>query len=287
MSKIIVIPNNKNDIEQISSSNFALIGIEGYSVNTFNIKLDEIEKICQNNNNIFLSLNKNILNSELVDLEKILLKISSLNIEGLFYYDVAVVSIVRRLNLKINLIWSAEHLTTNYFTINYWSNYGVDSVFISNEITKNEILEISNNTKSKLIVQLFGYIPMYVSKRHAIKNYLNYFDLNLNSTKYSLYKEEKKYSIFDNQDGTVIYSNFILNGLREYLQLKDKVEYILINGYEINDKKLFDVINMFKDVQESNIDIYEEKLNKMFSNLEKGFLYEECIYKVKKDDKKA
>lgn len=284
MSKIVVIPNNKNDIDQISSNNFILIGLKGYSVNTLNLEFNEIKDLCKTKK-VFLSINKNIENNELDSLREVILKISKLNIEGLFYYDVSIVNIVNKLNLNINLIWSAEHFTTNYFTINYWNKHGVRYAFLSNEITKDEIIEIANNTDSKLIVQLFGYIPMYVSKRHAVKNYLKYFNLDLNSKNYSLFKENREYSIIDNIDGTMIYSDFILNGLKEYLDLKDKIEYVLINGYQINSEKLFKVIDMFNTVNNDNITEYEKELSILFNNLKKGFLYEKSIYKVKKNDK--
>ena len=125
---------------------------------------------------------------------------------------------------------------------------------------------------------------MYVSKRHAVKNYLNHFKLDLNSSRYYLFKEAKKYSIGDNNDGTSIYTNFIINGLKEYVELKDKIPYVIINGYDIDDK-LLDIIDIFNKANKDNIDELDNTLSQMFDNLEKGFLYEETIYRVKKYDK--
>lgn len=286
MSKIVIIPNNKDNIYNLlNSDNYLLIGIEDYSVNTLNISFEEIIELTKKYNNIFLSMNKNIYNNELEYVEKVLIQIDKLNIKGLFYYDVGILNIVKRLNLNINLIWSCEHYTTNYFTINYWYNNGVKSTFLSNEITLNEIEEIIDNTKSSLFVQLFGYIPMYVSKRHAVKNYLNHFNLDINSNRYYLFKEDKKYSIIDNKNGTIIYTNFILNGLSEYLKIMNKIDYVILNGYDISDDKLNEIISIFKEVNTDNIDSLNSKIDKMFNNLEKGFLYEETIYRVKKNDR--
>lgn len=286
MSKIVVIPNDNLSIKEILKKDcYILLGIEGYSVNTLNVSIDQIKKMVHENNNIFLSLNKNISNDELPKIERLLIELESLHIKGIFYYDVAIVNICKRLNLQLNLIWAAEHLTTNYFTINYWYEHGIKSCFLSNEITKNEIEEIAQNTKSTLFVQLFGYIPMYVSKRHAINNYLQHFHLDRDSSEYFLFKENHKYSIVDNNEGTMIYSSFILDGLREYLELNDKVDYIIINGYMLDDDKLMRVIDCFSIVNDTNIDNLENDFNKLFDNLSKGFLYEETIYRVKKYDK--
>ena len=286
MSKIIVIPSNKDNLnELLNTDNYILLGINEFSINTFNVDYDELVKLTSKHNNIFVSLNKNISNNLLDKLEQLLIELSKLNIKGLFYYDVSVVSIVNRLKLNINLVWSAEHYTTNYFTINYWYNYGVKNVFLSNEITLKEMIEIKENTKSKIISQMFGYIPMYASKRHAVKNYLNHFKLDLNSTKYYLFKEDKTYSIKDNEDGTIIYTNFILNGLHEYLQVMNTIDYIIINGYEIDNDKLIKIIDIFSKVNKNNVEELDNELLNMFDNLEKGFLYEETIYRVKKDVK--
>ena len=286
MSKIVVIPNSLDNISNIiNSDSYLLLGIDKYSVNTLNISFNEIKNILNITNNVFLSLNKNISNSELLEVEKLLIEISKLDIKGLFYADVAIVNIVNRLKLNINLIWSAEHLTTNYFTINYWYKHNVKSTFLSNEITKEEIVDIVNNTDSKIFVQLFGFIPMYVSKRHAVKNYLNHFKLDLNSSKYYLFKEDKKYSIVDNNEGTMIYSNFIINGLKEYSELKNIIDYVIINGYDIDSNKLLSVINIFKEINKKNVKEFDNKLLSLFDNLDKGFLYEETIYRVKKNEK--
>ncbi len=286
MSKLVVIPNTDASIRDILKKGCSvLLGIDGYSVNTFNVHIDQLKELIKQNNNIYVSLNKNIANDELPKLEHLLYQLDTLSIKGIFYYDVAIVSICKRLNLHINLIWSAEHLTTNYFTINYWYEHGIKSCFLSNEITKKEIEEIAFNTKSTLFVQLFGYIPMYVSKRHAINNYLEHFSLKCHSSEYFLLKEEQKYSIVDNADGTMIYSSFILNGLREYLELADKVDCIVINGYGLDDDKLMRIIDYFFIVDNNNIDNIENELHKLFDNLGKGFLYEETIYRVKKYDK--
>ena len=286
MSKIVVIPNTNASMENILKKGcYILLGIEGYSVNTLNVSIEQIKILVHENNNIFLSLNKNISNDELPKIEKLLIELESLSIKGIFYYDVALVNICKRLNLQLNLIWSAEHLTTNYFTINYWYEHGIKSCFLSNEITMKEIKEISQNTKSTLFVQLFGYIPMYVSKRHAINNYLEHFHLDRDSSEYFLFKENHKYSIVDNSEGTMIYSSFILNGLREYLELKDMIDYTIINGYMLNDNELMKVIDYFLVSNSTNIDDLENGINELFSDLSKGFLYEETIYRVKKYDK--
>lgn len=176
------------------------------------------------------------------------------------------------------MVWSQEHLTTNYNTCNYWYKQGISYTFISSEITKFEINNIIKNTKMKLIIPLFGYIPMFTSQRHLVNNYLETFNLKENG-KY-LYKEEKMYPIIDNNLGTVVYSNNILNGLEEFLELKDN--YIFLNNFNIDEPKFLEIVQMYKNLNINNLEKTKLKIEEMFKNTSKCFLYTETIYKVKK-----
>ena len=53
----------------------------------------------------------------------------------------------------------------------------------------------------------------------------------------------------------------------------------------LNDNELMKVIDYFSVSNSTNIDDLENDINELFSNLSKGFLYEETIYRVKKYDK--
>ena len=147
-TKLMIIPKNKEFDELINDSDAFLLGIENMSINMpiyFNI--DEIglisEKLYKKKKKLFISLNKNMHNKDLKELERILTILNDLKIEGVFYYDVAILSIVRRLKLDLKLVWSSEHLTTNYATINFWKDMKIDYTYLSAEITLDEIIEIS------------------------------------------------------------------------------------------------------------------------------------------------
>ena len=221
MSKILIIPSDNN---LNSDCDGYIIGVKNLSVNMpLYFELDEliefIKKIKDNKQEVFISLNKNMHNGDLKYLEEVMQKLNGLNINGVLYYDIAVVSIWKRLMLDYELVWAQEHLTTNYLTCNYWYDKGVKYAYLASEITTDEILEIKENTDMKLMVPIFGYLPMFVSKRHAVKNYLEYFDLKDNSKINYITKESKVYPIVDDANGTTVYSSSILNGIGETLKL--------------------------------------------------------------------
>ena len=278
MYKIIVIPNNKEMLN--IDCDAILLGINGYSVNMpFYIEIEDLEEITKKTNKeIFISINKNIFNNEIENLKKILIKLNDYNIKGVFYYDISLVNLKEKLNLKYDLVWNQEHLTTNYLTVNYWFNKGVKYTCLSNEITVREIKEIKQNTKSKLIVQMFGYVPMMNSKRHLVNNYKEEFKISDNSDINYIEKENNVYPIVDDKNGTTVYTNKILNGIKDVLDID--VDYILLNSFMINKQEFNEVLKMYKTVTNEKKQEYYDKIKNMF-NSDTLFLHKETIYKVK------
>lgn len=287
MSKILTIPSSLEEINLTKDKvDGFIIGIKDFSVNVnYYVDINEFDVLKNVNNDIFICLNKNMHNGDLDALKDILLKLNDYNIKGLMYYDVGILNIARKLDLKYDLVCSQEHLVTNYNTINYWNSFGVKYTYLSSDITEEEICDISKNTECKLIVNLFGYLPMFVSKRHIVKNYLDYFNLNDNSKVNYIEKEEKTYPIIDNNIGTVCYSNNILNGIKSSVNID--VEYIVLNSFDIKLDKFIKVIDLFKSVNKKNVLEYNDIINDMFDNTDYGFLYTKTIYKVKNNEKKA
>ncbi len=261
MSKISVIISNINQAVEIENQVDAyLVPLKHLSINypnTFDI--DEIKEIKKLNKEVFVFINKNIHNDEIDKLKETLRKIEALNINGIIFYDISIVQLKKDLKLKTDLVWHQEHLTTNYGTTNYWYDKGVKYTYLSSELTKREIKEIKEKSKAKTFVNVFGYLPMFTSRRHLLNNYLETF--NIRETGNKLYKENKYYYINDIEQGTTVYSDYILN-IKEDID----ADYIVFNSNMIDE-------NQFKEV------IKDYKNNKLKE--ETGFLYQETIYKVK------
>jgi len=251
MSKIAVIVKSVEEAKEIDADAY-LLPLKDLSINYQNtFDIEEIKEIQKLNKELFVFVNKNIENSELDLLKENLIKLDKLDINGIIFYDIAVVELKEELNLKTDLVWHQEHLTTNYGTVNYWYNKGVKYAYLSSELNKREIEEIKNKTKSKLFVNVFGYIPIFTSKRHLVDNYRQTFNLKEGN---KIYKEGKYYNIEDNKNGTTVYSDYILN-----IKEKIDVDYLVYNT------------NLIKDFKEAVKTQKEET----------GFLYKETIYKVK------
>ena len=269
MEVAVIINNLKQakDIEDLVQA--FIVPIKNYSINLGEgFEIEDVRELQKLNKEIFVLVNKNIHNNELNGLKKLLLNLEKLQVKGIIFYDIALVEFKKKLGLKTDLVWAQEHLVTNYATINYWYEKGIKYAYLSSELTKKEMMDIKANTKAKLFINVFGYIPMFTSRRHLVNNYINYFDLDSRGKSQKLAKEGKKYPIVDGKYGTTVYSNYVLNlTLEEF----GSMDYAVFNSLMI-------AADDFKKVL---ID-YHQKVNNSFP-IEQGFLYTETIYKVKKN----
>ena len=283
--KLLIIPKSIDQIESlIEDIDGVIVGIKDLSINQpAYFTLDEIKKINEiiknNGKEIFVSLNKNMFNKDLEILEYTLLQLDNLKLNGILYYDIAIVNFKKNLKLVTPLVWNQEHLTTNYLTSNFWYEYGAKYTMLSSEITLDEINEIALNANAKTMVPIFGYLPMFVSRRHLVKNYLDTFKIKDDSNINYIEKENKTYAIIDSNDGTIAYSNKCLNGINETLKLN--VDYIVLNSFNINNATFKRVVSMYNIVNESNVQEFKEEIDKMLDT-DTGFLYKETVYEVKK-----
>lgn len=287
--KKIFIPTSFNQIkETINYVDAYLIGVKGMSVNLPNYyTIDELKEINaylkQNNKELFVSVNKNIHNHELNNLKNILTKLNELDIKAVFYYDLAIPNLKDKLNLKYDLVWAQEHLTNNYYTCNYWHNHGVKYTHLSSEITMHEILEIKENTNMKLIVSIFGFSPIFTSKRNLVKNYLKTFNISDNSNLNYIEKEGNIYPVNDEVQGTTVYSSKILNATIEIPNLeKYNFDYILINSFNIKNDIMLEVLKKINIINDSNKEQISKEIDTLLDDkIDTGFMYKETIYKVK------
>jgi U32 family peptidase len=277
---LIIMPRNEEEIKSNYDyvAGFSL-GLDKLCVNMpKNFSEEELFIILDKykDKEMFISLNKNMHNSDIEYLKEIMIRLDNYDVK-IAYYDIAVVNIKKELNLKNPLVWNQEHLTNNYITSDYWYNHGALYTMVSSEITKEEVNEIKQNAKGKIILPIFGYIPMFVSKRHLIKNYLETFNLKDESEIYYLKHKEDIYPIIDKED-TIAYSSNVLNAIDEMFNIN--VDYYLLNSFLIKEDLFKDIVKMYSTVTNENKEEYK-KIIDFELKTDRGFLDKETIYKVK------
>lgn len=290
--KLIIKPETEIDYYYKIGIRDFLLPLKNYSVEyTSFYTLEDIENIKKKYKdiNIFVSINKNIFNNELENLESILKTLDTLKIKAVFFYDQSIIMLCQKIDANFSLVWAQTHMVTNYKTADYYYDNGVSYALLSKEITKDEITDISKKSKIGTIVELISLPSVAFSRRKLITNY--YRDLDKDKRK-RLEIEEKvshdSYELDENSDGVTFYKKSILNGCFILDDLiKSDVDYILLKEDMIIEKifhevvkDVFEYVNNYKNLTLEDKNNFIEKEENLLGN-DTGFFYKKTIYKVK------
>ena len=284
--KILIEPITKQN--KYEDADGIILALKDYSVQSMNYySIDEIKTIKDNNptKEIFISINKNLMNEDIEPLYNILKEIDNLNVNGIFFYDTAVLQLHRELNLKTDLVWSSTHMVNNYKTCNYYNDKGCKYALLGKEITLEEIKKIITNSTITSMVEVVGLPSVAFSKRRLVSNY--YSDLG-KEKKDSIVIEEKvtkeKYIVNEDSNGTGFFLDRVVNGTGILKDLYDvNCKYIIFREYGIDKETFYELLKDTKDYINNKCtdEGYIEKYKKLgdFTN----FFFKKTIYKVKKN----
>lgn len=285
--KILTKVYNQELSKYLKFANSFLYGLKNYSVDYYELDINEIKDLLNKYNNIelFISINKNIFNKDLDDLKDKLIELSKLNIKGILFYDLSVLSLVKSLKLDIDLVYHQTHMVTNYNICDFYYNLGVKYAYLSTEITVDEMLEISDKTKIDLMVYFIGHPIISHSKRKLVSNYYKHLNKE-NNNKLNIITEKNrdiKYYIEENNLGTNILTGDILNGSKAFLSLKDKISYGILDNNYIDDDMFLKVLELYFNKLNEKIedDKFLKDIELLIGNYD-GFFYTKTMYKVKK-----
>ncbi len=285
--KLLIEPKDINLDRFISLGyNSFLIGLKGLSNNVDNaISVDEILALRNKYKDIrlFIIMNKNIFNNELGLVEEVLNKLNN-KIDGLLFYDLSILRLVKKNNLNIPLVWNQTYMVTNYNTCNYYKEMGCEYALLATEITVEEIKEIRKKSNIKLMLNIFGYPVMSHSNRKLISNYFNFINKEKDKNKYTITEVNKDipYIVKEDKTGTsFIYGN-LLNGTSALIDLKDlDIDYVIARE-DVDSDLFYKVLDNFNKIINNNYDdSIKEEMNKIIGEYT-GFFYKKSIYKVKK-----
>ena len=276
--KKIVVPNNINNIDEfikIGADAF-IFALKDFSIGYNNyLNIEEIKEITKKYKDIefFVSINKNIFNHELKELEKILIELNILNIKGILFYDIALIELKNKLNLTVGLVWNQNYMVTNYNTCNYYFDKGVKYGVLSEEITIEEMLEIKDKTKMSLMTHILYNPLVSITKRKLLTNYFKDINEEFDGNIKTLKEKDKEYIIKEEKEGNSIFCKDIVNGYEAYKILKNKIDYVIFNQ-DFMDEENF--LTLFKNFMDENEDAIEKQIGKY-----DGFFYTRTIYKVR------
>lgn len=281
--KLLVEPMNKENLK--FNCDGLILAIKDYAVesNTY-FTLDEIKNISDSfSGEIFVKLNKNLMNDDIPFVKDILVQLDKMNITGVFFYDLAVLELKRELNLNIDLVWNQTHMVNNYKTCNYYYSKGVKYALIGKEITLDEILEIIDLSDITSMVEVVSKPSVAFSKRKLVSNY--YKDMGIDGSKEIIVNEKVSnlnFDIKEDSNGTVFFLDLITNGTGIIRDLYDNgCSYIIMREYGIDNFREL-VNDTMEYIKDSCSDLsYVLKYKKLGDST--NFFFKKTIYRVKKN----
>ena len=281
--KLLVEPMNKENLK--FNCDGLILAIKDYAVesNTY-FTLEEIKNISDSfSGEIFVKLNKNLMNDDIPFVKDILVQLDKMNITGVFFYDLAVLELKRELNLNIDLVWNQTHIVNNYKTCNYYYSKGVKYALLGKEITLDEILEIIDLSDITSMVEVVSKPSVAFSKRKLVSNY--YKDMGINGSKEIIVNEKVSnlnFDIKEDSNGTVFFLDLITNGTSIIRDLYDNgCSYIIMREYGIDNFREL-VNDTMEYIKDSCSDLsYVLKYKKLGDST--NFFFKKTIYRVKKN----
>lgn len=269
MKKILVIPKSLENLGEVLNTNIdgIILPIKDLSVNnTISFTIEDIKDIINlTSKEVCILINKTMHAEDLALLESVLLKVNKLNISKIFFYDLAVLNLCDKLKINKSLVIFQEHLNASLYSNDFYRKRGIEYSTITNDITIDEINEISKY--NKLILICYGYLPIFYSKRHLVSNYLEYIKEKKEHEIYYIKNNGDRYPVLEEKDGTTIYSKEPINLINELDKIN--VDYIILNAFNIDDEKFIYMLNRYLDNDKIDEDTYT------------GFLNKKTVYKLK------
>ena len=283
--KVLVEVMGKENSNYIGSCDALLLGLENFSVlNSVTFSFNEIKEIVKQYPKIevFVKMDKNIFNSEVEEVRRVLLELEQMSVCGIFFYDLSLLQLKQELNLSIPLIWSQTHMVTNSRTCDYYYHQGVRYALLSKEITLDEITSIAKESAIGTIVEVVSLPSVGYSRRKLVHNY--YEDLgDTGSSTLSVLEKitNKKYLVKEENSGTGFLLDEVLNGTSVISDLyQANVDYVLFR-----EEGIPSFLELIRDTKKyiaggCSDGSYVEKYKKLGDST--GFFFKKTIYRVKK-----
>ena len=98
--KLLIEVSQKNNL-YLEDTDGIILALDDYSVESIvSFSFDEIREIRQNTSKeIFVKINKNLMNDDIENIKKILMKLDNIGINGVFFYDLAILELKKELNI--------------------------------------------------------------------------------------------------------------------------------------------------------------------------------------------
>lgn len=154
----------------------------GLRANATNFSLDEIKEAVKLahklNKKAYLTLNIVFHNEDISGVFSYIDEVASLGIDAFIISDPSIISYIKENFPNIEVHISTQNSTTNYESVLFLQEQGVNRVILARELSKKEIKDIIDKTNTDIEVFIHGAMCTCVSGRCALSNYVTSRDAN-------------------------------------------------------------------------------------------------------------
>lgn len=269
-----------------------IVGYRGLSLK-YSFSLDDlvtIKKKCQMYDlAMYIDIDIMINENERPIVSEFLEFVSKLEVDGIYFADLMVYDLALKGGYVDKLIYDPVTLMTNSIDTIFFLKKGLKGVTLARELTYDEIKKIGEMTNGQIDVMISGHIRMAYSSRHFISDYLKVIQKEYEEDKrYTIREEtrEGRMPIVEDKHGTVIYTDFVLLALKEYVLLKDKVSRFIIDSHYLEHDLVVDLLKAHHIANSDTAKKLEEEIKKRYRDVrfEKGHLYNKTLIKKEASD---
>ncbi|WP_096551277.1 peptidase U32 family protein [Ureibacillus thermosphaericus] len=250
---------------------------------------------------VYVSCNALFHNNRIDALDEYLKQLQQIGPDAILFGDPAVLMSVREFGITIPLHWNPETTATNWFQVNYWGERGAKRAVLARELSLDEILEIKENSKYEIEVQVHGMTCMFQSKRKLLGNYFLYrgevMEIENRKENKNMFLHDKernnKYPIYEDLNGTHIFSPndiCLIDELTEFFEAG--IDSLKIDGILQTEEYITTVTSLYRQAIDAYFDegedTYDEIKDELFEKikaiqpplrpLDTGFIYKETVY---------
>ena len=154
----------------------------GLRANATNFSKEEIKEACKFahklHKKVYLTLNIVFHNEDMNEVEEYIDEVVSSGIDAFIVSDPFIISYIKEKHNNVEVHLSTQNSTTNYETVKFFKNEGVDRIVLARELSINEIKEIIDRTKIDIEVFIHGAMCTCFSGRCSLSNYITNRDAN-------------------------------------------------------------------------------------------------------------
>ena len=253
-------------------------------------EIKEIAEYCHENYlKCYIAMDNFISEDDLETLDAYLSFIRELDVSGIYFHDLGVMERAIPYGLLSRLIYDGKTVLCNTLDTAFILSQGIQSAVISRELTLSEVRHIVHNNSGKVDMQIFGHLRMSYSRRKFLTNYFNEIGKEydyLNKDTLKLVEEKRDYAlpIMEDDQGTMIYTDYIFEMFRELCELKDDLRAGIVDTLFIEDESL--IVQICRDLARLTPENKEFIRNNLIynhpDNYSTGYLYQKT--NISKDE---